>query len=192
MALPGLAVFAYLGMPGSRERRLVRIAAAAAVYVVVALVVADRDAAVPGARPPVRDRLDQRQRVERGVRVQRHRPARRQITEPAPPSMKRAIATRSPPSPSATTSRSSRRPPRACSRASGRCPASASDSSCWSRCCSGYRRWPGGYGAAACERDAIRQASPKSPATTSTCACAVRPRPGSGCGCSPESCCSAT
>ena len=37
----------------------------------------------PGARPPVRDRLDQRQRLERGVRLQRHRPARRQIARTA-------------------------------------------------------------------------------------------------------------
>jgi 4-amino-4-deoxy-L-arabinose transferase-like glycosyltransferase len=37
VALPGLAVFAYLGMDGGRLRRLARLAAAAAVYVVVAL-----------------------------------------------------------------------------------------------------------------------------------------------------------
>jgi 4-amino-4-deoxy-L-arabinose transferase-like glycosyltransferase len=37
VALPGLAAFAYLGLPGSRIRRLLRLSAAAAVYVVVAL-----------------------------------------------------------------------------------------------------------------------------------------------------------
>jgi 4-amino-4-deoxy-L-arabinose transferase-like glycosyltransferase len=37
IALPGIAVFAYLGLPGSRPRRLLRLGAAAAVYVVVAL-----------------------------------------------------------------------------------------------------------------------------------------------------------
>jgi hypothetical protein len=37
VALPGLAVFAYLGLPGSRKRRLLQLTAAAAVYVVVAL-----------------------------------------------------------------------------------------------------------------------------------------------------------
>jgi 4-amino-4-deoxy-L-arabinose transferase-like glycosyltransferase len=37
IALPGLALFAYLGMPGSRVRRLLGLTAAAAVYVVVAL-----------------------------------------------------------------------------------------------------------------------------------------------------------
>jgi 4-amino-4-deoxy-L-arabinose transferase-like glycosyltransferase len=37
VALPGLAVFAYLGMSGSRRRRLLRLTAAAAVYVAVAL-----------------------------------------------------------------------------------------------------------------------------------------------------------
>jgi 4-amino-4-deoxy-L-arabinose transferase-like glycosyltransferase len=37
VALPGLAVLAYLGMPGSRKRRLLQLTAAAAVYVVVAL-----------------------------------------------------------------------------------------------------------------------------------------------------------
>ena len=37
VALPGLAAFAYLGMPGSRVRRLGRLGTAAAVYVVVAL-----------------------------------------------------------------------------------------------------------------------------------------------------------
>jgi 4-amino-4-deoxy-L-arabinose transferase-like glycosyltransferase len=37
VALPGLAVFAYLGMDGARLRRLARLTAAAAVYVVVAL-----------------------------------------------------------------------------------------------------------------------------------------------------------
>ena len=37
VALPGLAAFAYLGLPGSRPRRLLRVSAAGAVYVVVAL-----------------------------------------------------------------------------------------------------------------------------------------------------------
>jgi 4-amino-4-deoxy-L-arabinose transferase-like glycosyltransferase len=37
VALPGLAVFAYLGMPGPRRRRLMQLAAAGIVYVVVAL-----------------------------------------------------------------------------------------------------------------------------------------------------------
>jgi 4-amino-4-deoxy-L-arabinose transferase-like glycosyltransferase len=37
IALPGLAVFAYLGLPGPRKQRLARLAAAGAVYVVVAL-----------------------------------------------------------------------------------------------------------------------------------------------------------
>jgi 4-amino-4-deoxy-L-arabinose transferase-like glycosyltransferase len=37
IALPGLAVFAYLGLPGPARRRMARLAAAAAVYVVVAL-----------------------------------------------------------------------------------------------------------------------------------------------------------
>jgi 4-amino-4-deoxy-L-arabinose transferase-like glycosyltransferase len=37
VALPGLAVLAYLGLPGSRKRRLLQLLAAGAVYVVVAL-----------------------------------------------------------------------------------------------------------------------------------------------------------
>jgi 4-amino-4-deoxy-L-arabinose transferase-like glycosyltransferase len=37
VALPGLAVLAYLGLPGSRGRRLLALSAAGAVYVVVAL-----------------------------------------------------------------------------------------------------------------------------------------------------------
>jgi 4-amino-4-deoxy-L-arabinose transferase-like glycosyltransferase len=37
VALPGLAVLAYLGLPGSRKRRLLQLTAATAVYVVVAL-----------------------------------------------------------------------------------------------------------------------------------------------------------
>ncbi|HYB24704.1 MAG TPA: glycosyltransferase family 39 protein, partial [Solirubrobacteraceae bacterium] len=37
IALPGLAVFAYLGLPGSRRRRLAALSGAGAVYVVVAL-----------------------------------------------------------------------------------------------------------------------------------------------------------
>jgi 4-amino-4-deoxy-L-arabinose transferase-like glycosyltransferase len=37
VALPGLAVLAYLGLPGSRKRRLLQLASAAAVYVVLAL-----------------------------------------------------------------------------------------------------------------------------------------------------------
>lgn len=37
VALPGLAVLAYLGLPGSRRRRLLALSAAGAVYVVVAL-----------------------------------------------------------------------------------------------------------------------------------------------------------
>ena len=37
VALPGIAAFAYLGLPGSRLRRLLRLTAAGAVYVAVAL-----------------------------------------------------------------------------------------------------------------------------------------------------------
>jgi 4-amino-4-deoxy-L-arabinose transferase-like glycosyltransferase len=37
VALPGIAAFAYLGLPGSRPQRLLRVSAAGAVYVVVAL-----------------------------------------------------------------------------------------------------------------------------------------------------------
>jgi 4-amino-4-deoxy-L-arabinose transferase-like glycosyltransferase len=37
VALPGLAVFAYLGMPGPRSRRVARVASAGALYVLVAL-----------------------------------------------------------------------------------------------------------------------------------------------------------
>ncbi len=37
VALPGIAVFAYLGLPGSRARRLLQLSAAGAVYVLVAL-----------------------------------------------------------------------------------------------------------------------------------------------------------
>jgi 4-amino-4-deoxy-L-arabinose transferase-like glycosyltransferase len=37
VALPGLALLAYLGMPGARKRRLLQLLAASAVYVVVAL-----------------------------------------------------------------------------------------------------------------------------------------------------------
>ncbi len=37
VALPGIAAFAYLGLPGSRPRRLLRVGAAAVVYVAVAL-----------------------------------------------------------------------------------------------------------------------------------------------------------
>ncbi len=37
VALPGLAVLAYLGLPGRRRRRLLQLTAAAAVYIVVAL-----------------------------------------------------------------------------------------------------------------------------------------------------------
>ncbi len=37
VALPGIAAFAYLGLPGSRRRRMLRLAAAGAVYVAVAL-----------------------------------------------------------------------------------------------------------------------------------------------------------
>jgi 4-amino-4-deoxy-L-arabinose transferase-like glycosyltransferase len=37
VALPGIAAFAYLGLPGPRPRRLLRLTAAAAVYVAVAL-----------------------------------------------------------------------------------------------------------------------------------------------------------
>ncbi len=38
VALPGLALLAYLGLPGTRKRRLLQLLAASAVYVVVALV----------------------------------------------------------------------------------------------------------------------------------------------------------
>ena len=83
VALPGLAVLAYLGMPGlaqtapaatARRKRGVRRRRAR---------VAWGDAAVPRPRSPLRDRLDQRQRLERRVRVQRHRPSRGQVDRTA-------------------------------------------------------------------------------------------------------------
>ena len=51
----------------------VRLGVSAAVFVVVALVVADADARLPDSSA-VRDRLDRRQRLERRVRLQRLRP----------------------------------------------------------------------------------------------------------------------
>jgi 4-amino-4-deoxy-L-arabinose transferase-like glycosyltransferase len=54
VALPGLALIAYLVLP-----------------------------APPRPRPALRDRLDERQRVECGVRVQRHRSPRREISRTA-------------------------------------------------------------------------------------------------------------
>ena len=82
VALPGLAVLAALGCrapPQARDaahrrgrglcRRRARLA--------------DRDAAGPRPRPPLRDRLDQRQRVERGVHLQRQGSRERQIARTA-------------------------------------------------------------------------------------------------------------
>ena len=109
--------------PGPRRRRLAQVALAGVVYVVGRAGLADRDADRTGQRPAVRDRLDQRQRLERRVRLQRHRPPGGQIARNRrAPSMNRATTTRRPRSPSATTSRSSPPPPRACWRGSARCP----------------------------------------------------------------------
>ncbi len=128
-----------LGLPGPvAGGACCSCAAAGAVYVVVALSWLTATLLVPGPRSPVRDRLDERQRVERGVRVQRHRPAERQIARtaghglrtgsPLPgghPVRARPHPDRAPP------------PPRACWRASDRCRASASG---WRSCsaCSGH------------------------------------------------------
>ncbi len=124
---PGLALLAYLGLPGPAQaapaadaggRRGVRGGRAG---------VADGDAAGSRARPPVRDRLDERQRVERRVRVQRDRPSRRQIARtaadglPARPPLPRGDPVRARPHPDRARPR-----PRACSRESDRCRASGS------------------------------------------------------------------
>ena len=72
--LPALALF---GALVCRERRLIRAVASAARVRRRRARVADADAPRPGLRPPVRDRLDQRQRLERGVRLQRLGPDHR-------------------------------------------------------------------------------------------------------------------
>ncbi len=83
VALPGLAVLAYLGLPGSRR-------AAPGAARGGRGRVCRRRAGMAGSNPArsrprtaICDRLDQRQRVERGIRVQRHRPAGRQIARTA-------------------------------------------------------------------------------------------------------------
>ncbi len=126
VALPGLAVLAYLGMPGSRKRRLLQLTAASAVYVVVALAWLGATLLAPSPRPPLRDRLDQRQRLERRVRVQRHRPAVGQVDRtadrlPARPSLPDRDTVRARPHPDRPDL-----PHAPASRGSGRSPESAS------------------------------------------------------------------
>ncbi len=74
VGLPALALF---GVLVCRERRLVRLAGSAAVFVAVALSWLTMTLVLPELRPPLRDRLDQRQCMERDVRLQRLRPHRR-------------------------------------------------------------------------------------------------------------------
>ena len=120
VALPGLALLAYLGFPAPRARRLMKLAAAGAVYVVVALAWLTATLFVPAHDRPWAigstngsawnavfvfngtDRLG-------GKNVEAQTPS----TSPG-------TNTRSRRSPRATTSRSCRRPPRGCSRASDR------------------------------------------------------------------------
>jgi 4-amino-4-deoxy-L-arabinose transferase-like glycosyltransferase len=52
VALPGIAVFAYLGLPGSRARRLSRLAIAGVVYVAVALSWLTATLVVPASERP--------------------------------------------------------------------------------------------------------------------------------------------
>src|ERR1019366_7790383 len=52
VALPGLALFAYLGLAGSRPRRLLRLGLAGAVYVVVALSWLTATLIVPSSERP--------------------------------------------------------------------------------------------------------------------------------------------
>ena len=78
VAVPGLVVLAWMALPGPRRRRAAADAGGGAPLRGGGAVVADGDAAGARARSAIGDRLDERQRVERGVRVQRHRPPERQ------------------------------------------------------------------------------------------------------------------
>ncbi len=142
VALPGLFVLAWLGLPRTsedgrgaefarahgqvrrRRRRLCRGRA----------VVAGRDAAVRSARASVRDRLDERQRLERGVRLQRHRTAERQNRgsrqRPSRPTVVAAANSHRRARPSLPP------PPRACLPAAASCRPSGSAGRLWRRCCS--------------------------------------------------------
>ncbi len=130
VALPGLALLAYLGLPGPRRRRLLQLSAASAVYVVGRAVVAGSDAAwSPPTTAPTRSA---RPTAAPGTpRSCSTAPTACRASRSNPrPSTSRASTIRWRPSPSATTSRSSRRRPRACSHASGRSRASGWGSSC--------------------------------------------------------------
>ncbi len=86
-ALPALVVLYALGAPSSFRRRALHIALAGGAFLVAALwwPVA---VSLAGGAEAVPDRLDQRQRVERHVRLQRHRP------RASPPARSRAHGTR--------------------------------------------------------------------------------------------------
>ena len=106
VALPGLALLAYLGLPGPPPATHAEARRGGCGVCGRRACLADGDAPGSGARTAIRDRLDQRQRLERGVRVQRHRPLGRQIARTAADrrmNLVTAIPWR--PSPSATTSR---------------------------------------------------------------------------------------
>ena len=83
VALPGLALLVLLGFPGTRRARVLKLRCRRRRLPRLRARLARRDAARSGTRPPVGDRLDQRQRLERRVRLQRQRTARRQISRTA-------------------------------------------------------------------------------------------------------------
>ncbi len=83
VALPGLALLAFLGLPGTYRRRLAQVAVAGLLYVVIALAWLTATLIAPAQRPPLCDRLDQRQRLERRLRLQRQGSPEREISRTA-------------------------------------------------------------------------------------------------------------
>ncbi len=79
VALPGLALLAALGLPGRWRRRVLQLAGRRSAVRAGRTRLAARDAAGARARSPLGDRLDERQRMERGLRVQRQGPPQREI-----------------------------------------------------------------------------------------------------------------
>ncbi len=79
VALPGLALLAALGLPGSLRRRALQLPGGGRALRGGRARLAHGHADRARERPSLGDRLDERQRMERGLRVQRQGPAERQI-----------------------------------------------------------------------------------------------------------------
>ena len=168
VALPGLVLFAALGLPGSRRRRAAQLLACAAVYVVVALAWLLGTLAYPAHERPFAVGSSNGSAwnaalVFNGVdRLEGKPTPGRARAPPIPPAPPRPRSTATSPRASANRrSRSGLHRRGACSTAPGPCRATNSACWYWPRCCSACRRSPASCASAAArERPSAGGTSP--------------------------------